>query len=260
MHSFILPGTSLTVSKIGLGTANLHHSNRYQRYEILKASIDIGITHFDTARLYGNGICEKTLGNYFSQTTRQSLTIATKVGFDVSNVKQFFPIGAKVYAKVFGLSQQKPNYSIEACERSLNDSLKALKSEWVDILFLHEPLLASRSQIDLLLPWFKLQQSLGKARYIGLAGDNLIGSDIYEQIGTQFDVIQTNFDKGENLLNVNKKSQIQYGFFRDSADNLKYEIWKKIYDQHFNGMVLYSSRSPNRIRDLSSGLSDIEMS
>jgi aryl-alcohol dehydrogenase-like predicted oxidoreductase len=254
VQNFTLPGTSLVVSKIGLGTASLHHSYLSNRRRILKASLDSGITHFDTARLYGNGISETTIGNYFSSSTRQSLTIATKVGFEVSRAQQLFPIGSKIFSKTFGFSQQKSNYSIESCERSLSASLKALKSEWVDILFLHEPLFASRSQIDCLLPWFRSQQVQGKARFLGLAGDNLVGSMLLEEISSEFNVIQTNTDSGPHLSAINQKSHIQYGLFRGLPNNLKDEVWRKIRKQNFDGMVLYSSRNPGRIKDLNNGL------
>ena len=259
MQKFTLSGTSLDVSKIGLGTASLHHSHLSNRHRILKASLDSGITHFDTARLYGNGIAETTIGNYISRSMRQTLTIATKVGFEVSRAQQLFPIGSKVFSKACGLPQQKANYSIESCDRSLRASLKALKSEWVDILFLHEPLLASRSQIDRLLPWFRSQQVQGKARFLGLAGDNLVGSILLDEVGSEFNVIQTNAGGSLPLTTINQKSHIQYGLFRCLPSELKNEAWTKICNQNFAGMVLYSSRNSQRIIDLGNCIKSMEM-
>ena len=254
MRSFNILGTSLHVSKIGLGTASLHHSLVADRRRILKASLDGGITHIDTARLYGNGISESTIGNYLSSSVRESLTIATKVGFEVNRVQEFMPMTSKVFtvmrSRFLGPRPQVTNYSIEACERSLSASLKALKSDWVDILFLHEPLLATYEQIERLLPWFKLQQSMGKARYIGLAGDHLIGSELHKRFGSQFNIIQTN-----RVNDYSMPPQIQYGFFRDLSESQKSEVWRKVLRQDFDGMMLYSSKKPSRIDNLCKALS-----
>ena len=249
MRSFNILGTSLHLSKIGLGTASLHHSSLADRRRILKASLDGGITHFDTARLYGNGISESTIGNYLSSSVRESLTIATKVGFEVTRVQEFMPMASKVIgvmrSSIFGPRPQGTNYSIEACERSLSASLKALKSDWVDILFLHEPLLATDEQIERLIPWFESQQLMGKARYIGLAGDNLIGSELHKHFGSQFNIIQTNRDNNYSI-----PPHIQYGFFNGLSDSEKSEVWKKVLRQDFDGMMLYSSKKPSRIHGL----------
>ena len=249
MRSFNILGTSLYVSKIGLGTASLHHSSLADRRRILKVSLDGGITHIDTARLYGNGISESTIGNYLSSSDRKSLTIATKVGFEVTRIQEFMPMTSKVIgvmrSKLFGTRPLETNYSIEACERSLSASLRALKTDWVDILFLHEPLLATHGQIERLIPWFEQQQLMGKARYIGLAGDNLIGSELYKHFGSRFNIIQTNRD-----YNYSITPHIQYGFFNGLSCSEKSAVWQKVLQQDFDGMMLYSSKKPSRIVDL----------
>ena len=57
MRQITIEGTDLKTSKIGFGTASLHHiRSSSKRISILKTALNSGITHFDTARLYGNGI------------------------------------------------------------------------------------------------------------------------------------------------------------------------------------------------------------
>ena len=106
MYQIVLEGTDLKVSKIGFGTAALHHSfTSSTRLSILRTALDGGITHFDTARLYGYGIAESELGRFFGKNGRKDLTISTKVGFDVSRLQQRFPLtqimGKGILKKIF---------------------------------------------------------------------------------------------------------------------------------------------------------------
>ena len=88
MQRIKLKNTDLEVSKIGFGTGSLHHLFfSLSRREILSAALDGGITHFDTARLYGNGIAEKELSSLLGKNGRHNITIATKVGFELNSLQ-----------------------------------------------------------------------------------------------------------------------------------------------------------------------------
>jgi len=253
MYRVVLEGTDLEVSKVGFGTSALHHSfTSSERLSILRAALDGGITHFDSARLYGYGIAEKELGRFFGKNDRKGLTISTKVGFDVSKLQQRFPliqvVGRKIIGKILP-NVQKPmiDFSPTGCDKSFSNSLRSLNTEWVDILFVHEPALASFSQLNELIPWLKLQKSLGKARYIGLAGENLleISNDIISN--AIFDVFQTS----KYGLVVNNGSlirpQIEYGYFSNLSINEREVAIEKATCQKSSGMILYSSRQVARI-------------
>src|SRR3712207_7513257 len=48
------------------------------RQELLGSALDAGFTHFDTAPMYGEGMAERTLGQFLSRRLRQQVTLATK--------------------------------------------------------------------------------------------------------------------------------------------------------------------------------------
>ena len=75
---------SFTVSAIGLGCMNFCHAygepvSEVQTERVLLASLDAGITHFDTATLYGFGQSELLLGKYL-MPHRKRFTLASKCG------------------------------------------------------------------------------------------------------------------------------------------------------------------------------------
>lgn len=85
MRKLIIKGTDIESSRVGLGLSGLHRLySRRERQKLLAFAFDVGITHFDTAPLYGHGIAEKEL-SYFLRDLCADVTIASKVGIP-SNV------------------------------------------------------------------------------------------------------------------------------------------------------------------------------
>src|SRR5258708_3808860 len=80
MRQVVLPGTSIRVSRLSLGTGSLHHLRTSRaRQALLTAAYDNGFTHFDSAPSYGFGTAEQELGRFISGGSRR-ITIATKIG------------------------------------------------------------------------------------------------------------------------------------------------------------------------------------
>src|SRR5471032_2127488 len=98
MKQIRLPGIDLTVSRLGFGTASLHHLVRSkERRALMAAALDAGFTHFDTARMYGEGLAERSLGDFMAGGLRQRVTLATKFGFAVDSLGERVP--AAMYVK-----------------------------------------------------------------------------------------------------------------------------------------------------------------
>ena len=255
MRQITIEGTDLKTSKIGFGTASLHHiRSSSKRISILKTALNSGITHFDTARLYGNGIAEKELGKFISNINRDDITVSTKVGFHLSYFEKFFPMTSILWRKIRNILFKKKishsvNYSINFCEESFNDSLKNLKIDSVDILFVHEPRLGDFNSIEKLIPWLKQQKSLGKTKFLGVAGEDLDSTEIFKFCPGVFDVVQTRNIKSNLYLDIQIQPQIFYGYFSNIFDSKDDALrTNKIIDQN-NSMILYSSRNEQRIRE-----------
>ena len=79
-----LEGPKLKVSAVGFGCGGLMRSpSRKERMAVLGSAVDSGITHFDTARMYGLGMAEAELGAFLRTVDRDAVTVATKFGIDV---------------------------------------------------------------------------------------------------------------------------------------------------------------------------------
>jgi aryl-alcohol dehydrogenase-like predicted oxidoreductase len=93
---------------------------------LLRAAVDLGITFFDTAEVYGPFLNEELLGEAL-QPLRREIVIATKFGFDLSPNRD--PRGMKGAPGV----NSKPEHIREAVE----GSLKRLRVETIDLLYQH---------------------------------------------------------------------------------------------------------------------------
>ena len=267
MKQVVLPNTSLKTSRLGFGTARLHHcySSR-DRFAVLRAALDAGYTHFDTSRLYGEGMAERTMGKFFGKQ-RQHITIATKFGIPPIHAYEQIPLlmyldrALGKFGRWLAPSYWiRPNSSLlPACmEKSLATSLKSLCTDWVDIFFLHEPRLSDIHGLLSCTEYLQRLKSRGLVRYLGLAGDARQCLALANRIDGIFDVLQVE-DSIENheadvLTESNRALQITYGYIRRAnepqADNNVGEIVKSALERNKRGTVLVSSRRPQHIREL----------
>ena len=82
MDALRLGGSDLEISRVGLGCNNFgRRLDRAATAEVVAAALDVGITFFDTADVYGDGDSERFLGAALGGR-RKDVVIATKFGQD----------------------------------------------------------------------------------------------------------------------------------------------------------------------------------
>ncbi|MCV7406971.1 aldo/keto reductase [Mycobacterium marseillense] len=171
---------------MGFGCGALMQSpSRKERMAVLAGAVDSGITHFDTARMYGLGIAEAELGTFLRTLDRDSVTIATKFGIDVGGAARRF---ARFQAPARALLKSAPAlrrivkrrqappatarvYDAAGAARSLDESLAALGVDYVDILFVHAPRPQDTVAGDELREFFERAHQQGKIRAWGVSQD-----------------------------------------------------------------------------------------
>jgi len=94
-----------------------------------------GIRHFDTAPYYGYGLSESRLGATLQGLDRDSYTLSTKVGRRIEA-----DAGRSDHADGFVVDGQRArfDYSRDGVMRSLEASLKRLRTDHVELLLLHD--------------------------------------------------------------------------------------------------------------------------
>jgi aryl-alcohol dehydrogenase-like predicted oxidoreductase len=174
-----LPNSGLEVSRISLGLSRLHHMKSVrERVRLIDTARGLGITHFDTARLYGDGLSERTLGRAIGRH-RSSVTIATKFGMLATDWmgalgSAGWPFwAARSALRRFGLiAYHKRSYSVSTMRSSLDASLRLLRTDYVDVLLIHDPPSPDFEQRALLFDALDTERRAGKIRHIGIAGQH----------------------------------------------------------------------------------------
>lgn len=214
---------------LGFGTSKLHYLNREDRFSLLEECLNQGITHFDTAPMYGNGLGETAIGAIIPQYGRQNVTIATKVGYPLRSYQRKLPFAAKLYDKVLGKSYHL-NYDTSSLTYQFKESLRRLKTSYVDILYLHEPAKCEPDSLAPALQWAAEVLQSGHATAVGLAGVDL--QTLKQQASISIDgfILQTEITSLKKLNEIHEFDSY-YGFHRcknkmssDMYQDLIYEI------------------------------------
>ncbi len=176
MRLIDLGSAGLRSSRLAFGTARLHHMASRERLPILHAAFDLGFRHFDTAPLYGDGMAERTLAA-FLQGRRDKVVVATKYGLPPDPVLETVPaLGfpwrvGRTLARRAGLSRQpRPMLSPAGLRHSVEQSLKRLQTDYLDLVLLHEPEARRIKDPDAMVGAFEDLCTQGLVRAWGLAG------------------------------------------------------------------------------------------
>jgi aryl-alcohol dehydrogenase-like predicted oxidoreductase len=156
MEKRILGSGGLEVSALGFGCMGMSQSfgpnpgDRGQMINLLRAAVDLGVTFFDTAEVYGPFLNEELVGEALAPV-RDQVVIATKFGF------AFDEQGSQT-----GLSS-RPDHIRQA----VDGSLRRLRTDRIDLLYQH--------RVDPQVPIEDVAATVGelvaegKVRYFGLS-------------------------------------------------------------------------------------------
>jgi aryl-alcohol dehydrogenase-like predicted oxidoreductase len=161
--------TDLTVSEVGFGLWTIStgwwgNFTEGEAVSLMHKAFDLGITLFDAADTYGNGLSEELIAKAFPNQ-RDEIVIATKVGYDFVHHGQ---------ARGRGQREIPQDFSPEAVMRATDAALKRLKTDRIDLLQLHN---IRMEQVDDEALWRTLEKlkATGKIRYYGIALGPAIG-------------------------------------------------------------------------------------
>src|SRR5947207_11929876 len=124
--------TDLRVSEVGCGlwtmsTGSWGQFTEGEAIALMHNAFDLGITLYDAADTYGNGLSEELTAKAFPKQ-RDEIVIATKVGYDFVHYGE---------ARGRGQREIQQDFSLEAVTRASDAALKRLKTDRIDLLQLH---------------------------------------------------------------------------------------------------------------------------
>jgi predicted oxidoreductase len=149
MKNALLPQTDLRASNVILGLMRISPLDDEEIRTLVSASIDAGVNVFDHADIYGTERhgCERRFGDAvaFTPSEREQVVVQSKVGirdgyFDFSN---------------------------EHILRTVDESLEALKLDYLDLLLLHRP--DTLVEPDEVAAAFDTLHASGKVRHFGVS-------------------------------------------------------------------------------------------
>ncbi|MCX5079402.1 aldo/keto reductase [Streptomyces sp. NPDC056121] len=137
---------SLLPGSLGFGTAPLGNMFRSipdeEAAATVEAAWDQGIRYFDTAPFYGAGLSELRLGEVLAERPRDEYVLSTKVGrviLDELEDPADRDLGEKGGLFEHGRANKMVDlYTADATLRSIEDSLKRLKTDRLDIVWVHD--------------------------------------------------------------------------------------------------------------------------
>ena len=200
----VLGRTGLSVTKLGYGAMEVRGSRIWggrpiedaEAEQILNAVVDNGINFIDTANDYGRS--EEYIGRFLSRR-RDEFVLATKCGCTVVRRDENTDDTPHVWTR-------------ENLFRGLHESLERMRTDYVDLMQLHNPSVEQCDNGDLVAALQEMKEQ-GKVRWIGVSSthphlETYIGWDVFDAFQIPYsalerqheEVIQAASDSGAGVI------------------------------------------------------------
>ena len=164
--------TGLHLSRLGFGGVPLgglyRDVSEAEAGATVRRALELGINYFDTAPIYGFGKSELRLGRELAHCSRDSIVVATKVGYTL--VPEDGGRDEKVFHRFDNVPPMRPifDFSYDGIMRTFEASLRRLNLAHVDILNIHDPDHHWEEAIGTVYPALHRLRSEGVVRAIGV--------------------------------------------------------------------------------------------
>lgn len=234
MKTISLGNTKIQASEVGLGCMRMADITEENAEKVIKTALELGINFFDHADIYGNGKSEEIFSSAIkmNSTIREKMIIQTKCGI----------VPGVMY-----------DFSKEHIINSVNNSLKRLKTDYVDTLLLHRPdTLMEPSEV---CEAFSTLKKSGKVREFGVSNHTpmqiaLLNKYLDNKIKInqlQFGIMHTSMiDAGLNMNITNDASINRDGEILDYCrlNDITIQAWSPYQYGFFEGVFLNNDKFP----------------
>ena len=197
------------ISTVGLGAWGISgrdwgHTDDKSSKKAIHAALDAGVNFIDTADVYGFGHSEELIGQVLNERNdKNKIVIASKAG------NNFYPFIEETH----DVTPINHDYSLKHLEFAVEQSLKRLNVDTLDILQLHSPGLDILEQDD---PWLALEKlkNTGKIKHVGWSVQSF-------QETAQAHILQRHHDLIEII-------QVRYNLLEREAEDVLFPLAQKL--------------------------------
>jgi len=184
----VLGRTGLKIPLISYGVMNSDNP------DMLRRAFDLGLNHLDTAHGYLRGNSERVIGEVVEQRgNRDKVYIATKMYLARDRERGVFTSEA---------SAREPAPTEENLFQLLETSLERLRTDYIDILYLHSCYSPAMATYEPLMAALVKAKEQGKARFIGVSTHRdeanviraTVDAGVYDVVLTSYNYLQDHKD------------------------------------------------------------------
>lgn len=226
--------------EIGLGCMRITGlDNEKEIRALIDMAMEEGINFFDHADIYAGGQAEAAFGEAITQSLREKMILQTKCAIHPGTCYDF---------------------SKEHILRSADESLKRLKTDYIDILLLHRP--DTLMEPEEVAEAFETLEKAGKVKYFGVSNQNSMQMELLNQscggriLIDQLQLSIAHCDIMDSGINVNIHNEA--GANRDGSvleycrlKGITIQAWSPFQYGMFEGVFIGSEKYPelNRVME-----------
>ncbi len=183
-----LGNTGIELPIVSMGVMNADNPN------LVRAALEAGIVHLDTAWYYQQGKNEEMIGEVVKDFPRDSYVIATKIGARKDRKTSMYPEGT----------------GEDFFQEELETSLRRLQLDYVDILYLHNNRVKESVMYEPAMNVFEKAKKEGKTRFVGVTTHSNEPDIIRTAIESKFyEVVETAYNFKQPHRNEIKKAMAE---------------------------------------------------
>ncbi|HIT89280.1 MAG TPA: aldo/keto reductase [Candidatus Merdenecus merdavium] len=234
MRKIKLGSSNLEIPVIAVGCMRINSLNQKQAEEYIQTALDLGANFFDHADIYGQGTCEEIFGDAVQRNgiPREKMLIQSKCGI----------VPGVMY-----------DFSKEHILKSVDSSLKRLKTDYLDVLLLHRP--DALVEPEEVAEAFDHLESTGKVRHFGVSNQNSMQMELLKKytkqplVANQLQFSITNstmVDAGMNVNTLGKEAVDRDGSILDYCrlHDVTIQAWSPFQYGFFEGVFLGDDKYP----------------
>lgn len=226
----------VNASRMMMGCMRIADKPLEQTENLIVEAVRAGVNVFDLADVYAKGDCERVFGVALKDLglAREEYVVQTKCGIRYADFGKYY------------------DFSREHILTSVENSLKRLNTEYIDVLLLHRP--DTLIEPEEVAAAFAKLRAAGKVRAFGVSNASAMQIQALEKCGVDIAVNQMQFSLGHTLLvdagvNVNTMKDEAVTRAGDALEycrlkNITLQAWSPLQFGFFGGVFIGNENFP----------------